>query len=251
MDATAIASNAREALVGDARENLRELLELLETAPGTERPGWGAAAVLQGQNDWRIYNDTLKTEPGTVDPRDVVDAIAMTIGADDVLVCDASLVSGWGAAYLPIRKPGRRFMAPRGLAGIGWGGPAAIGAQTALGSSGRTVALIGDGAWGYSLAEAETAVRRNLPITFVILNNSALAWVLHDRRDTGKALSCDFLDTDYAAAAVAFGATGVRLGPDDDLETALASARRDGGVSLLDIRSSRILSPVLSPPHPQ
>ncbi|HEY7033870.1 MAG TPA: thiamine pyrophosphate-binding protein [Thermomicrobiales bacterium] len=246
VDSDAISSSAREALVGDARDTLRILLDLLQTEPS--RSSWGTTAVAAARDAWQTYNATLATEPGTVDPRDVVDAIAMTIGPDDVLVCDASLVSGWGAAYLPIRQPGRRFMAPRGLAGIGWGGPAALGAQTALGSTGRAIALIGDGAWGYSLAEVETAVRRNLPITFVILNNSSLAWVLHDRRDTGKALSCDFLDTDYAAAATAFGATGIRVGPTDDLETALAAALRSDQSTLLDIKSSRLLSPVLSPP---
>ncbi len=197
---------------------------------------------------WQTYNTTLRTEPNTVDPRDVVESIAAIAGPDDILVCDASLASGWGAAYFPIRRAGRRFMAPRGLAGLGWGGPAALGAQTALGSTGRVFALIGDGAWGYSLAEIETAVRRDLPITFVILNNSTLAWVRHDRRDTGKVLSCDFAPSDYAAAATAFGATALRVGPEDDLETALASAVRSGRASLLDVQSSRNLAPILSPP---
>ncbi|MEA2595139.1 MAG: acetolactate synthase large subunit, partial [Thermomicrobiales bacterium] len=248
VDPDVISSSAHVALIGDARETLRALLDLVARNPVPDPADWGAAAVAHAQNSWRTYNATLRTEPGTVDPRDVVDAIATIAGPDDVLVCDASLVSGWGAAYFPILHPGRRFMAPRGLAGIGWGGPAALGAQTALGSTGRVFALIGDGAWGYSLAEVETAVRQELPITFVVLNNSTLAWVLYDRRDTGKALSCDFSDANYAAAATAFGATGLRVGPDDDLETAFASVIRTGGARLLDIRSSRHLTPILQPP---
>jgi acetolactate synthase-1/2/3 large subunit len=246
IDPNAISSTAREALIGDARDTLRALLDILPATPN--RPAWGASVVTAARDAWQTYNASLTTEAGTVDPRDVVDAIAMTIGPDDVLVCDASLASGWGAAYLPIRQPGRRFLAPRGLAGIGWGGPAALGAQIALGATGRAVALIGDGAWGYSLSEVETAVRRNLPVTFVILNNSSLAWVLHDRRATGKALSCDFAPSDYAAAATAFGATGTRVGPEDDLETALATAVRAEGASLLDVRSSTHLAPILQPP---
>jgi acetolactate synthase-1/2/3 large subunit len=247
IDPSAISPDARAALVGDAKACLQTLLaQSPQTSP--HDPNWGATAVSRARASWHTYNTKFRTEPGTIDPRDVVESIAAIAGPDDILVCDASLASGWGAAYFPIRRAGRRFMAPRGLAGLGWGGPAALGAQTALGSTGRVFALIGDGAWGYSLAEVETAVRRNLPITFVILNNSTLAWVRHDRRDTGKVLSCDFSPSNYAAAATAFGATALRVAPEDDLETALASAVRIEGTSLLDIQSSARLAPILEPP---
>jgi acetolactate synthase-1/2/3 large subunit len=187
-------------------------------------------------------------DPGAVDPRDVVDTIAMMARPEDVLVCDASLASGWGAAFYPIRQPGRRFLAPRGLAGIGWAGPAAIGAQSALGQVARVFALIGDGAWGYSLADVETAVRRELPVVFVILNNHSLAWVQHGRVADGKSLSCEFAETNFAAVADAFGATGIRVGPHDDLEAAFAAALRSGGPGLVEVESSKVLSPILSPP---
>jgi acetolactate synthase-1/2/3 large subunit len=248
VDPSAVAPDAKEALIGDARETLGALIDLLPRQPSTQNQNWGPSAVSRARAAWQTYNTTLHTEPGTVDPRDVVESIAAIAGPDDVLVCDASLASGWGAAYFPIRRPGRHFMAPRGLAGLGWGGPAALGAQTVLGSSGRVFALIGDGAWGYSLAEVETAVRRNLPITFLILNNSTLAWVRHDRRATGKTLSCDFSPSNYATAATAFGATALRVGPADDLETALATAIRSDRTSLLDIQSSSNLAPILQPP---
>jgi acetolactate synthase-1/2/3 large subunit len=130
------------------------------------------------------------------------------------------------------------------MAGLGWGGPAAIGAQAAIGHAGRIFALIGDGGWGYSLGEVETAVRCDLPVCYVILNNGALAWVLHDRTG-GNDLSTRFADADYAAAAHAFGATSRRVGPEDDLEAALATLLRAGGTSLLDVRSSVNLTPLL------
>jgi acetolactate synthase-1/2/3 large subunit len=248
LDPAGIAPEANLALVGDARETLRALLLAAGSRPAKTRSDWGAAAVAAARRSWQDHNAAQRPEPGTVDPRDAVEAIAMVAGPDDILVCDASLASGWGAAYFPIRRAGRRFMAPRGLAGIGWGGPAAIGAQTAVGPNARVFALIGDGAWGYSLAEVETAIRRHLPVVFVILNNSALAWVLHDRDDPDETLSCHFADADYAAAAAAFGAAALRVGPEDDLEAAFARLLRADRAGLLDVRSSRRLSPILSPP---
>jgi acetolactate synthase-1/2/3 large subunit len=133
------------------------------------------------------------------------------------------------------------------MAGLGWGGPAALGAQAALGPQSRVFALVGDGAWAYSLADIETSVRFDLPVVFVILNNGSLAWVRHGQERGGKVLSADFSPADYAGAAESFGATGIRVGPDDELEAALAAALRADGPALVDVRSSRVLSPVLSP----
>src|SRR5258707_11866331 len=103
---------------------------------------------------------------------------------EDVFVSDASLASGWIGGRWQTRVAGRRFFAPRGLAGLGWGLPAAIGVSEAMSSGGipaegRVICVAGDGGWAYSLAEVETALRRRLPIVSVILNNSTLGWIRH------------------------------------------------------------------------
>lgn len=235
------------ALAGDARESLRALLPLLP-ASGGNGSGWGESAVAQARAGWEAYNDNTSIEAGKVDPRGVLDTVNMLSRPGDVLVCDASLSSGWGSAYFDIKQAGRRFLAPRGLAGLGWGGPAAIGAQAALGDSARVFALIGDGAWAYSLGEAESAVRRELGVIFIILNNGTLGWMRHGFERGGKVLSVDFHPSDYAAAARSFGATGLTVGPDDDLEAAFALALRLDGPCVIDAHSSSTMSPVLAPP---
>ena len=70
---------------------------------------------------------------------------------DDVVVCDASLASGWAAAYLKFSRSGRRMVAPRGLAGLGWGSPAAIGASLATKGRKRVLHFAGDGGFSYSM----------------------------------------------------------------------------------------------------
>ncbi|HUG17277.1 MAG TPA: thiamine pyrophosphate-binding protein [Thermomicrobiales bacterium] len=247
IDGGGIAQGASVALIGDARDSLRALLPLLPANAGNGS-GWGKSAVGRSRSGWDAYNDNVQAEPGKVDPRGVLDTVNMLARPQDVLVCDASLSSGWGSAYFDIKQAGRHFVAPRGLAGLGWGGPAAIGAQAALGDAGRVFALIGDGAWAYSLAEAESAVRRELPIIFIILNNGTLGWMRHGFERGGKVLSVDFHPSDFAAAARSFGARGLTVGPDDDLEAAFALALRVDGPCVIDAHSSSVMSPVLAPP---
>jgi acetolactate synthase I/II/III large subunit len=248
IDGGGIDGNTSAALVGDARDTLRALLPLLPAGTGNGSAGWGESAVARARAGWDTYNDNVQVEAGTVDPRGVLDTINMLARPQDVLVCDASLSSGWGSAYFDIKQAGRHFLAPRGLAGLGWGGPAAIGAQAAVGDDTRVFALIGDGAWAYSLGEAESAVRRDLPVIFVILNNGTLGWMRHGFERGGKVLSVDFHPSDFAAAARSFGATGLTAGPDDDLEATFAQALRSGGPCVIDALSSSRMSPVLAPP---
>lgn len=236
-------------LVGDARATLTLLAELLPPEAGDRRdPGWGTAAVERARRHWLTYNTRMAAEPGTVDPRGVLAAVNNALAPRDVLVCDASLSSGWGAAYFVVQEAGRRFLAPRGMAGLGWGGPAAIGVQAALGSTARVVCLVGDGAWGYSLTDVETAVRQQLPVVFVVLNNGMLAWVHHSLVKANKVMSSEFGPSDYAMAGEAFGALGIRVERPADLDAALRQALAAGRPAVVDVHSSQNLSPVLQPP---
>lgn len=236
-------------LEGDARATLEVIGELLPPEPSSALDaGWGAPAVERARLHWLTYNTRMAAEPGMVDPRGVLAAINTAFTPSDVLVCDASLSSGWGAAYFAAQAAGRHFLAPRGMAGLGWGGPAAIGVQAALGDSARVVCLVGDGAWGYSLTDVESAVRQNLPVVFIVLNNGMLAWVHHSLVKNDKVMSSEFAPCDYAKAAEAFGALGVRVQRVAELEGALQEALAAGKPVVIDVHSSQMLSPVLAPP---
>ena len=166
-------------------------------------------------------------------PRDVVMEIDRALVPGDVLLCDASLASGWGSQYYHVKDAGRSFLAPRGLAGTGWAGGAAIGARMALAPSFRLVALAGDGSWGYALAELETAVRLSKPIVYVILNNAGLGWIklIHGSLTEASAYG----DIDFAAVARAMGASGVRTTDAEQLRRELELALRRPGPSLIDV----------------
>ena len=65
--------------------------------------------------------------PGAADGR----ARRSVLAPDDIVVADASYASIWVANYLRATRPGQRFLTPRGLAGLGWGLPMALGAKVA------------------------------------------------------------------------------------------------------------------------
>jgi acetolactate synthase-1/2/3 large subunit len=77
------------------------------------------------------------------------------LSAEDIAVADASYASIWIVGGLDSRKAGQRFLTPRGIAGLGWGLPMAIGAQIAAPGR-RVVCLCGDGGFAHSWAELES-----------------------------------------------------------------------------------------------
>jgi acetolactate synthase-1/2/3 large subunit len=207
------------------------------------------AAISRGPRagDWSVEQRPATTLPDDVAdlrirPRDVVSEIDRALSDGDVLLCDASLASGWGSQYYRVKHAGRSFLAPRGLAGTGWAGGGAIGARMALPADSRLVVLAGDGSWGYALTEIETAVRIGRSVVYVILNNGGLGWIklIHGELTETSAYG----DIDFAAAARAMGAQGVRVEEIDRLSAALADALAADGPSLIEVTSNIEDTPV-------
>ena len=192
-------------------------------------------------------------------PQDMMRVFRRAMSDDDLFVSDASLASGWIGGRWQVRTTGRHFFAPRGLAGLGWGLPAAIGVAEAMltmdqtSSNGdraaRVVCIAGDGGWGYSMADVETAVRRKLPIVVVILNNSTLGWIKHSAatRYPDEMVSEGFEDVSYAEAASALGAQVDSVTDLDQFEVALSKALADDtlGPWVIEARTCDIETPVL------
>ena len=132
----------RAALLGDARAGLAALLTAIQapgrargldadSPPEPDRSAWRAR--LAGLTAaWRAARDAERaSDQQPIAPQRVLAELEAALGPDDVLICDASLASGWGGVYLEQRRPGRRVLCPRGQAGLGYALPAAIGVATA------------------------------------------------------------------------------------------------------------------------
>ena len=154
-----------------------------------------------------------------------------------VLPDDAYITTdvGWNkngvGQQFPIRTPGT-VLTPGGFATMGFGPSAAIGAK--LAAPDRTVvSLVGDGGFGQNPAMLATAVEHGLGIVWVVMNNNAYGTIAglqlaHFGLTYGTTFAGDLADPEllpnYAAVAVAYGATGIRIESADEFRPALAKA---------------------------
>lgn len=230
------------AMVGDARLGLEALLGALDAGGGDrsgEDPDRGAwrARIAELTAAWRSARDEERSSDATpIAPQRVMGDLERSLGPADVVVLDASLASGWGCVFIEQHGAGRRILSPRGLAGLGYALPAAIGTATARPDA-RSVVVAGDGALAYALGEMATVAELRLPMTVVVLNNGSLGWIRWYRRITfGRGWEePDFSDVPFAAVARAMGWTGQRVEDPAQLSGALRAAMDADGPSLVEV----------------
>jgi acetolactate synthase-1/2/3 large subunit len=212
-----------------------------------DREPW-RARIAELTADWRAIRDAERgSDAVPIAPQRVLAELEAALADDDVLICDASLASGWGGVYLQQRGPGRRVLCPRGQAGLGYGVPAAIGVAHA-GAARRVVVLTGDGALGYAAGELATVAEQGLPVTVVVLNNRSLGWIRWYRRITfGRGWEGDdFSDVAFADVATAFGLAGQRVTEPALLGAALRAALAGPGPALLDVVTEPWQTPIIA-----
>jgi acetolactate synthase-1/2/3 large subunit len=227
-------------LAGDARLTLDDLRDSMSGMDLSLRSGTAkevAAAIAEGkaryaQDAWPL----LTSSASPVRPERVMAELDRLLPDDAITVADASYSTIWMSCHLRSRRPGQRFISPRGLAGLGWGLPLALGAKAAQPDA-PVVCITGDGGFGHVWAELETAVRERLAVTVIVLNNSILGFQKHaELYNFGAHTSAiDFEPVDHAAIARAVGAAGVRIEDPADVGPALEKALATGTVTLLDI----------------
>jgi acetolactate synthase-1/2/3 large subunit len=233
------------AVLADARPGLAGLRAALARSAGPDRAAW-QARVAELAAAWRADRDAERASDAVpIVPQRVLAEIEAAAGRDDMLICDASLASGWGGVYLEQRHSGRRVICPRGQAGLGYALPAAIGVATARPRH-RTVVLAGDGALGYAAGELATVAELGLPVTVIVLNNRSLGWIRWYRRITfGRGWEGeDFSDVPFADVARAFGLAGERVTEPARLAAALRTALGLPGPALLDVVTEPWQTPI-------
>lgn len=231
-------------LAGDARLGLSLLNERVRAIA---RPAW-RARTGQAKARWEQQRDSERGSSAIpIAPQRVMGELQRRWGPNDVLVCDASFSSGWGGAYLALPVAGRRALFPRGIAGLGWGFPAAIGARFGH-SEGTIVCVAGDGGFAYSVGELATAALYKLKIVTIIMNNRALSWIKWNQRISWNARyqSADFPDVNFAKVAEGFGVRGVRVTEPDELGLALDQAFAHPGPSLIDVVTDEWETPIFA-----
>ncbi len=198
-------------LVGDAKLTLAELSRRL-AGQRSYPTDLAQAIAVSRQRHAREVAPLFRSDASPVRPERLMAELQKVLTPQTVVVADASYATVWMASYLTALTPGMRFISPRGIAGLGWGLPLALGAKTA-GPACPVLCIAGDGAFAHVWAELETSVRTKTPVVLTVLNNGVLGYQ-KDAEDVkfGRHTSaCYFQPVDHAKIAQACGCRGTRI----------------------------------------
>ncbi len=227
-------------IVGDLKQVLTKLNQMLaETkdsdgrAKAESRRRW-----MEQIHEWQRQHPFSSAYSDTeIKPQFLVREIDRISGGQAVVCSDVGQHQMWAAQYVRFNRP-RLWINSGGLGAMGFGLPAAIGAQ--MGNPDKLViALVGDGGFQMSIPELSTIASYGLPIKIVIMNNGYLGMVrqwqelFYNRRYSAVELDC-FPDCEKLAAA--FGMKGRTVDKPDRLAAALQEAVEEPGPYLLNVK---------------
>ncbi len=226
-------------LNGDAKLTLRALNSALAALNLSKRQSARAAVESAIANAKARHREEIsivtQSNAAPIRPERFMAELEAQLSDDHIVVADASFSSIWVANYLTA-KFDRRFITPRGQAGLGWGFPMALGAK--IGRPDRPVfCIVGDGGFGHVWSELETARRHDIRVVVAVMNNAVLGYQKHAEdallgRHTNV---CDFLPVDHAAIAEACGVKGIRVERAADIAGAIKEAMTADAPMLIDV----------------
>ncbi|MBX5106004.1 acetolactate synthase catalytic subunit [Rhizobium lentis] len=238
-------------LTGDAAETIGALRGALAGRDLSYRASKRNDAASRIAGFWHAFDterqSVARSEASPIRPERIMFELQRVLTADTTVVADASYSSMWVAGQLRALSPGMRFILPRGLAGLGWGVPLALGAKAARPDR-PVVAIVGDGGFAHSWAELETMVRSKLPVLIIVLNNGVLGF----QRDAETVkfgsftTACNFADVDHQKIAEACGCPAVRIFDPADLPRYLERGLSGDGPLLMEIMTEPGAHPPLS-----
>ena len=224
---------ADAALFGDAQLGLRMLNEALAD---TQRPLDAALVQKAKEQKFAKFQALAESHEKPIKPERVVAALAGALDADAIVVADAGTPCPYFSAYYEVGEAGRRFFSNRAHGALGYSMAAAMGAHFAKPQV-KCVSVMGDGSFGFTCGELETAARYKLPVTFIVISNASYGWIKAGQKAgyDQRYFAVDFAVTDHAAVATAFGVKSWRVTEPGDLANSLEQALAYGGPSLVDI----------------
>lgn len=236
-------------LHGDARLTLATLARAMagiDSAPRrAARPGVEQIIAAAHQRAAAEALPRLTSNARPIRPERLMRDLDAVLTDDAIVVSDASYAPVWCANYLVARRAGMRFLAGRGLAGLGWGFPAALGAKLAVPHQ-NVFCVTGDGGFAHVWAELESAKRLGIAVTVIVLNNQILGYQQHaeDVQYGAHTDACALSAVDHAAIARACGCLGERIEQPEDFAPALQRAIAADVTTVLDV----IIDPLAYPP---
>lgn len=237
-------------LVGDAKLTLAALKQALDQQDLTKRFS-NRASIEATIAEARVAHleearDVMTSKQSPLKVERFLAELDQKLSNDHIIVADASLSSVWLANYIKATGS-RKFLFPRGIAGLGWGLPMAMGAKIAKPGQ-KVFCLTGDGGFAHVWSELETCKREGISVVVAVINNEILAYqkLAEQARWGRNTNACDLTAVDHAAVAEACGVKGIRVDSPDQIAAALDEAFAAEGSVIIDL----ITDPQNVPPIP-
>jgi acetolactate synthase-1/2/3 large subunit len=224
IDPTSIRKNVPVTIpvVSDCKQALKELNKLLKDVDLSD--------IIKKRSSWQDQIEQWKnTKPleyrqtDIIKPQYVIERLYALTKGNAIITTEVGQNQMWAAQYYHFDKP-NHFITSGGLGCMGFGLPAAIGAQMARPRK-TVVDIAGDGSIQMNIQEMATAVQYGLPVKVVILNNQYLGMVrqwqqlFYDRRYAATCMDCA---PDFVKLAEAFGALGLRAEKPEQVDEILS-----------------------------
>lgn len=244
IDPTSIQKNVKVdvPIVGDCKVSLQRLLQVVKEA------GKPKKYFKERFKDWweqidiwrRRYPLSYRDDPNIIKPQFVIEKLYELTKGEAIICTEVGQNQMWAAQFYKFKYP-RTLISSGGLGTMGFGFPAAIGAQ--MGNPGKLVIdIAGDGSIQMNIQELATAMDQRLPIKIIILNNGYLGMVrqwqelFYERRYSAVKLATI---PDFVKIAEAYGAVGLRITKPQEVEPTLKKILSLDKLVILDV----IISP--------
>jgi acetolactate synthase-1/2/3 large subunit len=218
------------AVIGDLGHVLSLLLKRLKD---NKRPAW-RKRVAELRNDYPMIVPKGGVE---IKPQAAIRALSDRCRGEAILVTDVGQHQMWSAQYFQALKP-RRFLSSGGLGTMGFGLPAAIGAQLAYPKS-LVALVVGDGGFQMNIQELATVTQFKLPIKIMLINNGCLGMVrqwqqfFFNRRYSQTVFD---YNPDFVALAKVYGLAAERVETASQIQAAVERLISHKGAALLDVK---------------
>jgi acetolactate synthase-1/2/3 large subunit len=239
VDPTSISKNVEVdvPIVGDCKSALRQMIQLAENEPieglGESRATWFEQIARWEQEHPLSYC----MEGDVIKPQYVIEQIYEISGGDAIITTEVGQHQMWTAQFFKFNRP-RTLLTSGGLGTMGYGFPAAIGAQVAFPDK-LVVDIAGDGSIQMNIQELSTAVCNNIPVKVAIINNTYLGlprqWqeLFYEKNYSG---SCLEGSPDFVKLAEAYGAVGLRAVRPEEVVPVLRKAFSIKGPVFMDFQ---------------
>ena len=226
IDPTSIRKNVRVdvPIVGDVKNVLKDLNKVVKEAGDAQltpvRKAW-----LERIEDWKAENPLSYDQDDVIKPQFVIEKICEITKGEAIITTEVGQNQMWSAQFYKFKKP-RTWLSSGGLGTMGYGFPAAIGAQLAFPNK-LVFDIAGDGSIQMNIQELATAVLNNLPVKVAILNNCYLGMVRQWQElffNKRYSSTCLIGTPDFVKVAEAYGAVGLRAQKPSDVEGVIREA---------------------------